>query len=230
MEIQPEGQFPLPEDSYTLFHMFKEAGYTTGVFGKWGLGYPGSTGDPVNQGVDYFFGYNCQRMAHNYYPPYLWENDTKVLFPENDGGKRGTYAQDLIHKRALEFIEHQKEKPFFMYVPILLPHAELIVPEDSIIQHFRGSLKRCRIRGRTTVRHLTRGTVRKNTACHAAMVTRIDRLVGEIIEKLKTEGLLENTLIIFTSDNGPHRRWGRPDFFNSNGIYRGYKRDLMKEG
>lgn len=234
MEIQPEGQFPLPEDSYTLFHMFKEAGYTTGVFGKWGLGYPGSTGDPVNQGVDYFFGYNCQRMAHNYYPPYLWENDTKVLFPENDGGKRGTYAQDLIHKRALEFIEHQKKKPFFMYVPILLPHAELIVPEDSIIQHFRGQFEEVPYKGADDRTAFNQGGYRSQEyprATHAAMVTRIDLLVGEIIEKLKTEGLLENTLIIFTSDNGPHREGGAdPDFFNSNGIYRGYKRDLYEGG
>lgn len=234
MEIQPEGQFPLPEGTYTLFHLFKDAGYTTGAFGKWGLGFPGSSGDPVNQGVDHFFGYNCQRMAHNYYPPYLWENDTKVLFPENDGGKRGTYAQDLIHRKALEFIDEQKGNPFFLYVPILLPHAELIVPEDSIIQQFRGQFEETPYQGADDRTAFTQGGYRSQEhprATHAAMVTRVDHLVGEIIEKLESEGLMENTLIIFTSDNGPHREGGAdPDFFNSNGMYRGYKRDLYEGG
>ena len=233
-EIQPEGQFPLPEGTYTLFHLFKDAGYTTGAFGKWGLGFPGSTGEPVNQGVDHFFGYICQRMAHNYYPPYLWDNDTKVMLPENNGGKRATYSQDLIHEKALEFIEKQKDNPFFLYVPILLPHAELVVPEDSIIQHFRGQFEETPYRGADDLTAFNQGGYRSQEhprATHAAMVTRIDRLVGEIIDKLEEEGLMENTLIIFTSDNGPHREGGGdPDFFNSNGIYRGYKRDLYEGG
>src|SRR5690554_3546583 len=94
-EIQPEGQAPLPSGTFTLFHLFKNAGYTTAAFGKWGLGYPGSSGDPVNQGVDRFFGYNCQRKAHNYYPSHLWDNRTKVLFPENADGRSVTYSPEL---------------------------------------------------------------------------------------------------------------------------------------
>ena len=127
-EIQPEGQSPLPAGTFTLFHLFKNAGYTTAAFGKWGLGYPGSSGDPVNQGVDRFFGYNCQRKAHNYYPAYLWDNRTKVRFPENDGGKSVIYSQEVIQGEVLKFIEQQQENPFFLFVPMVLPHAELVVP------------------------------------------------------------------------------------------------------
>ncbi|KUK77508.1 MAG: Putative cerebroside-sulfatase, partial [Proteiniphilum acetatigenes] len=89
-EMEPEGQFPLPAGTFTLFHLFKNAGYTTGAFGKWGLGQPGSTGDPNNQGVDEFYGYNCQLLAHNYYPDHLWHNQTKIMLPENDNGRFGT--------------------------------------------------------------------------------------------------------------------------------------------
>lgn len=233
-EIQPEGQAPLPADTYTLFQLFKDAGYTTGAFGKWGLGYPGSDGEPLKQGVDQFFGYNCQRMAHNYYPPYLWHNNTKVELPENNNGKFGTYSQDLIQKETLEFIEQQKSNPFFLFIPMVLPHAELIVPEDSIIQQFRGKFEETPYKGVDPFTAFKEGGYKSQEyprATHAAMVTRIDMYVGLIIEKLKEAGVYENTLIIFTSDNGPHREGGGdPDFFNSNGIYRGYKRDLYEGG
>ncbi len=231
-EVRPEGQAPLPAGTFTLFHLFKNAGYTTGAFGKWGLGYPGSTGDPMNQGLDRFFGYNCQRMAHNYYPPYIWSNHSKVMFPENADGKSVTYSQDLIQKEALTFIEQQKEESFFLFVPMLLPHAELIVPEDSIIQKFRGTFPETPYKGVDPRTAFTKGGYRSQEhprATHVAMVTRIDEYVGQIVEKLKETGIYENTLIIFTSDNGPHREGGGdPDFFNSNGIYRGYKRDLYE--
>ncbi|HBT86030.1 MAG: arylsulfatase [Fermentimonas sp.] len=233
-EIQPEGQAPLPDDIYTIFRLFKDAGYVTGAFGKWGLGYPGSTGDPVNQGVDHFFGYNCQRLAHNYYPSHLWDNNKKVEFPENDNGKFGVYSQDLIQKKALEFIEEQKDNPFFIYVPIVLPHAELVVPEDSIIQSLRGKFAEIPFKGTDTGPNFRKGGYMSQDyprATHAAMVMRIDMYVAQIVDKLKEEGLYDNTLIIFTSDNGPHREGGGdPEFFNSNGIYRGYKRDLYEGG
>lgn len=233
-EVQPEGQYPLPEGTYTLFHLFKEAGYTTGAFGKWGLGFPGSTGDPVHQGVDHFFGYNCQRKAHNYYPSHLWDNQTKIVLPENEGGRLGTYSQDLIQEKALEFIDQQKENPFFLFVPMVLPHAELIVPEDSIIRRFRGRFEETPYQGVDNLTAFNNGGYRSREhprATHAAMVTRLDQHVGEIVKKLEEVGLLENTLIIFTSDNGPHREGGAdPDFFNSNSIYRGYKRDLYEGG
>jgi arylsulfatase A-like enzyme len=233
-EIGTEGQFPLPAGTFTLFRLFKNAGYTTGAFGKWGLGFPGSSGDPVNQGIDQFFGYNCQRLAHNYYPGHLWDNSTKVELPENDRGRFGTYSQDLIQTKTLEFIDDHSSSPFLLFVPMILPHAELVVPEDSIIRKLRGKFDETPYKGTDSGPAFRKGGYMSQEhprATFAAMVKRIDVYVGQIIEKLKETGVYENTLIIFTSDNGPHREGGGdPDFFNSNGIYRGYKRDLYEGG
>jgi arylsulfatase A-like enzyme len=233
-EMKPEGQFPLPKNAYTLFHLFKDAGYATGAFGKWGLGYPGSEGDPNNQGVDEFFGYNCQTLAHNYYPDHLWHNRTRVDLPENAGRNYGTYAQDLIQQKALKFIAENKSKPFFLYVPVILPHAELVVPEDSIFVGFKGKFPEMPYKGVDSGATFRKGGYASQDypkAAYAAMVTRLDKYVGEIVAELKRQGIDENTLIIFTSDNGPHKEGGNdPDFFDSNGIYRGYKRDLYEGG
>ncbi|MFA7584232.1 MAG: arylsulfatase, partial [Proteiniphilum sp.] len=233
-EMKPEGQYPLPAETFSLFHLFKNAGYTTGAFGKWGLGQPGSTGDPNNQGVDDFFGYNCQLLAHNYYPDHLWHNQTKIDLPENRNGQFCTYAQDLIQSKALEFIDNHSNNPFFLYVPMILPHAELVVPEDSIIRQLRGSFEEQPYKGVDSGPTFRMGGYMSQEyprATHAAMVKRIDLYVGQIIDKLKETGVYENTLIVFTSDNGPHREGGGdPDFFNSNGICRGYKRDLYEGG
>lgn len=233
-EIKPEGQFPLPAGTFTLFHLFKNAGYTTGAFGKWGLGQPGSTGDPNNQGVDDFFGYNCQLLAHNYYPDHLWHNQQRVNLPENDNGQFGSFSQDLIQRKTLEFIDNHSKNPFFLFVPMVLPHAELVVPEDSIIQKIRGKFDEEPYKGTDSGPAFRKGGYMSQEyprATYAAMVMRIDMYVGQIIEKLKETGVYENTLIIFTSDNGPHcEGGGDPDFFNSNGIYRGYKRDLYEGG
>ena len=234
IEVQPEGQKPLPANIYTIFTLFKDAGYTTGAFGKWGLGYPGSSGDPVNQNIDEFYGYNCQRMAHNYYPSHLWHNNTKVEFPENDNGGFGAYSQALIQEKTLQFIEEQNDNPFFLFVPMVLPHAELVVPEDSIILNLRGKFPETPYKGTDSGPDFRKGGYMSQEyprATHAAMVKRIDIYVAQILDKLKEHDLLENTIIIFTSDNGPHREGGGdPDFFNSNGIYRGYKRDLYEGG
>lgn len=233
-ELEPEGQFPLPKNAYTLFHLFKDAGYATGAFGKWGLGYPGSEGDPNHQGVDEFFGYNCQRLAHNYYPDHLWHNRTRVDLPENAGRNYGTYAQDLIQQKALNFIAENKSKPFFLYVPVILPHAELVVPEDSVFAGFKGKFPETPYKGVDSGATFRKGDYASQEypkAAYAAMVTRLDKYVGEIVTELKRQGIDENTLIIFTSDNGPHKEGGNdPDFFDSNGIYRGYKRDLYEGG
>ena len=131
-EVRPEGQYPMPSATYTMAEMLKEAGYTTSIFGKWGLGYPGSEGDANNQGFDEFFGYNCQRIAHNYYPYYLWDNQEKVVLEGNEGKGQAVYAPDLIHQKSLEFIEENKDSTFFMYYASPLPHAELLIPENYI--------------------------------------------------------------------------------------------------
>src|SRR5690554_5720952 len=132
---KPEGQYPLDAGTYNLAGMLKDAGYTTGAFGKWGLGYPGSEGDPVNQGFDEFYGYNCQSLAHHYYPYHLWHNTEKIVLEGNTGMKTRQYAPEIIHEQAINFIETNKDTPFFMYYPSIIPHAELFAPEEFMEKH-----------------------------------------------------------------------------------------------
>lgn len=240
VELAPEGQFPLPQGASTIFQDLKAAGYTTAAFGKWGLGFIGSTGDPQAQGVDRFYGYNCQLLAHSYYPDHLWDNDRRVVLEDNCDEipyGQGTYSQDLIHGKALEFLEEAARdgKPFFMWYPTIIPHAELIVPEDTIIQRLRGKYPETPYHGIDQGMPGFRkgGYVSQEYphATFAAMVTRLDVYVGQIVDKLKELGVYDNTLIIFASDNGPHKEGGAdPDFFDSNGPWRGYKRDLYEGG
>ena len=236
-EVKPEGQWPLADSVYTLAERMKEAGYVTGAFGKWGLGFPGSEGDPVNQGFDLFFGYNCQRYAHRYYPEYLWENEEKVMLPGNDWSTTETYAPDVIQARTLEFIRNNRDTSFFAYLPIVIPHAELIVPDDEIYQLYLGKYPEEPYVGRPGADYgpdMVIGMYCSQEYPHAtfaAMVHRIDHYVGEIVELLEELGIAENTLIMFTSDNGPHQEGGAdPDFFNSSGGLRGVKRDLYEGG
>jgi arylsulfatase A len=122
-EVQPEGQFPLKAEIYTLAEALQEIGYVTGAFVKWGLGYPGSEGDPNNQGFDEFFGYNCQRIAHYYYPYHVWRNQEKIMLKRNESYQTEQYGPDVIHRQALNFLDENKEKPFFMFYSSLIPHA-----------------------------------------------------------------------------------------------------------
>lgn len=240
LKVPPEGQFPLPEDAQTIFHDFKDAGYTTGAFGKWGLGPIASTGDPNEQGVDKFYGYNCQTLAHSYYPDHLWDNREKVILKDNVDEipyGEGSYSADLIHEEALKFMEASVKdgKPFFLWYPTTIPHAELIVPQDSIIAKFRGMYPETPYVGQDQghPRFRIGGYCSQEYphATFAAMVTRLDVYVGQIVAKLKELGVYDNTIIIFSSDNGPHLEGGAdPDFFNSNGPWRGYKRDLYEGG
>ncbi len=227
-EIKPEGQKPLPESLFTIARLFKRYGYTTGAFGKWGLGFPGSTGDANNQGFDEFYGYNCQRLAHKYYPTHLWDNQTKVILEGNENFGNKIYAPDLIQEKTLEFIRENKNRPFFAYVPIVQPHAELLAPEDEVFAYYRGIIKEDSPYKGSDWGYCSQDYPR---ATFAAMVERVDRYVGEIVDELERQGLLDKTMIIFTSDNGAHREGGAdPDFFDSNGPYRGYKRDLSDGG
>lgn len=233
-EIQPEGQHPLPDEALTLAELLREQGYATGAFGKWGLGFPGSSGDPINQGFDRFFGYNCQRLGHNYYPYYLWDNGKKVELTENEGQKTGVYAPELIHEQTLQFIEDNQNQAFFLFVPSIIPHAELVAPE-AYMEKFSGKfLPEKPYEGVDDGDNFRLGPYASQAEPHvafAAMVTLLDDQVGEIVAKVKELGLEENTLIIFTSDNGPHREGGAdPDYFDSNGPFKGYKRDLYEGG
>lgn len=233
-EVKPEGQYPLPDSIPTLPKVLKTLGYATGAFGKWGLGFPGSEGAPENQGIDQFFGYNCQRLAHNYYPRHLWSNEQKVALPENNGDSTGIYAPDLIHKQAMSFIEDNSNQPFFLFYAAVIPHAELVAPEPYMEKY----------RGKYDPEHAYQGydegpgfregpygSQPESHAAFAAMVNHLDDCVGSLLAKLVELGIDDNTLVIFTSDNGPHLEGGAdPDYFDSNGIYRGYKRDLYEGG
>jgi arylsulfatase A-like enzyme len=236
-EVQPEGQWPMPASTRTLAEALKDVGYITGAFGKWGLGFPGSEGDPVNQGFDNFFGYNCQRYAHRYYPEYLWENDKKVYLEGNDWSSTKSYAPDLIQQKTLDFIRENHDTTFFAFIPMVIPHAELIVPDDDIYQQYLGKFPEAPYVGRPGADYgpdMKIGMYCSQDFPHAtfaAMVHRLDRHVGEIVMLVEELGLSENTIIMFTSDNGPHMEGGAdPDFFNSNGGLRGYKRDLYEGG
>lgn len=225
-EIQPEGQAPMPVETRTVAHTLKEAGYTTACVGKWGLGHPGSSSTPLKMGFDYFFGYNCQMKAHHYFPEYLWENDTQVFFPENKDGQKETYSHDLTTQKAFEFIKENKEKPFFLYIAYAIPHAELVLPE-AYIAPFKGKYEEPN--PFPDGRHY--GAQSHPRAAHAAMISHLDSDIGRLNKLLKDLGLDENTLVIFTSDNGPHREGGAdPDFFDSAAGLRGYKRDLYEGG
>ena len=238
-EIQPEGQFPLEAKAITMAEVLQEAGYVTGGFGKWGLGYPGSEGDPNNQGFDEFYGYNCQREGHHYYPGHLWHNQEKVLLPGNNDLKRGEYGPQKINDAVLNFIEtnnpQKTGKPFFLYYPSVIPHAELFAPE-SYMEKYRGKfLPEKSYKGHDSGEKYTIGgaysSQPESHAAFAAMINTFDDYVGNVVAKLKELGLYENTLIIFTSDNGPHQEGGAdPDYFDSNGILKGYKRDLYEGG
>jgi arylsulfatase A-like enzyme len=232
--VEPEGQWPIPDHTFTLAELLRQKGYVTGGFGKWGLGGPGTEGDPVYQGFDTFFGYNCQGKAHNYYPRHLWRNLEKVVLPENEGSREGIYAPSLIHEKALEFIESNKDKPFFLFYPNVIPHAELFAPEEYM-EKFRGKFLPEKVYQGVDdgprFRDGPYGSQPESHAAFAAMVTLLDEQVGEVVDRIRELGLAENTLVIFTSDNGPHLEGGAdPDYFNSNGIFTGYKRDLYEGG
>lgn len=234
-EVQPEGQWPVPDQAFMLTEMLRSAGYSTGVFGKWGLGYPGSAGAPENQGVDTFFGYNCQRLAHNYFPGHLWDNTRRISLKGNAGDSKQDYAPEIIHAEAMKFIDDNKENPFFLFYPMVIPHAELVAPE-RYMEMYRGKFLPEKAydgvdAGEPGFRNGPYGSQPESHAAYAAMVHLMDEQVGEILEKVRALHLEDNTLIIFSSDNGPHLEGGGdPDYFNSNGILRGYKRDLYEGG
>jgi len=228
--FQPEGQFPLPDSTVTIARRLQDMGYYTADFGKWGLGYPGSSGVPSKQGFDTFFGYNCQSQAHNYYPDHLWQNDQRVELTENKTGDV-IYSADLFHGHALEFFRQRKNGPFFLFLSYTLPHAALSVPHDTVYDHYVRKFNESPRNQAETPRFEKAAFEPYPHAAYAAMVTRLDRYVGEVRALLDSLGIARNTLVIFSSDNGPHKEGGNdPDFFDSNGPLRGIKRDLYEGG
>lgn len=218
------GQWPLTEGTFTVGHLFQRAGYVTGAFGKWGLGRVGTSGDPQKQGFDHFFGYICQRQAHTFYPDHLWRDGRVYRVQENQDAER-IYSHDVIAEEALQFIRSNKDRPFFLYVPFTIPHVALQVPDDSLAEY----------RGRWTDPPYdgSKGYVAHAhpRACYAAMISRMDRDVGRIMAQLKELGLDENTLVIFSSDNGPTYAGGADAaFFESAGPLHGLKGSVWEGG
>ena len=202
-----EGRVPLYDNDITVAEVMKEAGYVTAMFGKWGLGEPGTSGEPNDQGWDEWFGYLNQRRAHSYYPEFLWENRTRFDLPGNKDGRQATYAHDLFTERALGFIERYQDQSFFLYLPYTVPHSRYEIPDTTPYSEMPWT---------------------DDEKVHAAMITRLDRDIGTLFQTLKDLGIDENTIVFFCSDNGAAERWeGR---FNSSGALRGRKRDMYEGG
>ena len=235
----PEGQEPLPDSVTTVADVLKAAGYVTGAFGKWGLGGVNTEGTPLRHGFDEFYGYYDQRRAHFFYPEYLHRNGEQVPLPNqvreepNSPGAgpavvRGRYSHDLIVDEALAFIERSRHARFFLYLPVTIPHAELQAPEDAYAAYVKDGAS---IFPETPFAERHYGAQAMPRATYAAMVSRLDRDVGRILDRLGELGLDRNTLVFFTSDNGPSVEGGSdPDFFGSRGGLRGAKRDLYEGG
>ncbi|MCP4271164.1 MAG: arylsulfatase [Gammaproteobacteria bacterium] len=216
-----------PED-ITLAEMLKSNGYTTAAIGKWGLS---ETEDgnwldsmPLQQGFDYFFGLKGHGEAHHYYWHRLFENNQPFELKDNDYmNNKGVYTHDLFTEKAIDYVKQQtREKPFFLYLAYTIPHLALTVPEDSKKQYLDLGWPKRKMNTEGHYRNDAEG----NTT-YAGMVSRMDRDIGELLKVLKQQGLDENTLVIFTSDNGHEYDKG---FFNSNGEFRGHKRDLYEGG
>lgn len=230
--VEPMGQIPIPDATKTVAEYLKQAGYATALIGKWGLGGPDTEGIPRRQGFDYFYGYLCQRHAHNYYPEFLFRNEERVKLegnrvanPRPDGEgiavERTQYSHDLFVNESLQWIEKNKDKAFFLYMALTIPHANnrggdngmdigMEVPDLGIYADKDWPFAE---KGK------------------AAMITRMDRDVGRVLKLLRDLKIDEKTLVIFTSDNGPHQEGGaQPEFSDSNGPLRGIKRDLYEGG
>ena len=228
VEVQPEGQLALPAGTFTLARALDSAGYATGLVGKWGLGAPGSSGTPEKQGFDEWFGYLCQREAHSFYPTHLWRNGEKVELEGNARGATGGkhHVQPLLTAEALDFLERQRAEPFFLYVPFTLPHLAL-QPEERDLDPYRGRFEETPYDGKKG--YTPHATPR---AAYAAMITRLDADVGRLVAKLDEFGLGEETLVLFTSDNGPTHDVGGVDteFFASTAGLRGRKGSVYEGG
>ncbi|GAO42760.1 arylsulfatase [Flavihumibacter petaseus] len=237
------GQMPLPYGTFTIAKLMKQAGYTTGASGKWGLGITGSAGAPNKQGFDYFYGLLDQKQAHNFYPTHLWENDhkdslrnpfidvhrkvdsTHFTQADFDYYKGKDYAIDKMTEHALAFLDKNKSRRFFLYVPFTLPHLSLQVP-DAWVEKYKGQFPE-------SPYYSTEGyaAVQYPKSTYAAMISYLDQQVGILMEKIKAMGLDNNTIIMFSSDNGAtFLKHPGTEYFDSHMGLRGYKMDLYEGG
>jgi len=225
--IRGNARYPLLPEDVTVAEVLKGSGYRTALIGKWGLGEAETTGVPTRQGFDYFFGYLNQRHAHNYYPAFLWRNEEKVplrnIVPDEDKEGAGNstnrmdYSHDLFAEEALKFVEQNSKQTFFLYLALTIPHANNEAKTKGMEVPDLGEFA-------------SKDWPDQEKA-KAAMITRMDRDIGRLMALLKRQGIDRNTVVFFTSDNGPHREGGsNPDFHDSNGQLRGIKRDLYEGG
>ena len=228
--IRGNGRHNLRPSDFTVAELFKKAGYKTGCFGKWGLGNEGTDGIPTKQGFDSFYGYLHQGHAHNYYPTFLIKNESRIKLrniPEQESktgagwaSVRRDYSHDLITENALHWIDMNHNEQFFLYLPFTIPHANN--------EGKRGTKDGQEVPDYGIYRDKNWTNQNKG---QAAMITRMDSDIGRILSKLNKYKISNNTLIIFSSDNGHHREGGNdPEFFNANGPLRGMKRDLYEGG
>ena len=243
-----EGQRPIPKNTITIAEVLKSAGYVTGMVGKWGLGAPNTEGTPNKQGFDFFYGYNCQRQAHTLFPMHLWRNEERDILnnkniPPHANLKEGSnpndessyvdfhlndYAPELMHNEALNFIDDNKDSPFFLYYASPLPHVPLQAPKKWINYYKRKFGDEKPYTGKSYFpSHSPRAT-------YAAMISYLDEQVGDLIKKLKEINQLDNTLIIFTSDNGPTYTGGADtQYFDSANPFKtelGWAKGFVNEG
>jgi arylsulfatase A len=231
--VRGNGEFSLREEDRTVAMLLRDAGYRTAVIGKWGLGRPGLPGQPDRKGFEYSFGFLDHRHAHRQFTDHLYRNAQRVEVDlAND------YANDLFTREAASFIEKDDNRPFFLYLNYTVPHAELRVPEDSL-SPLRGRFPETPFVNAAADdkptgpddQSLGYRSQPAPRAAFAAMITRMDRDIGRLVDLLKTRGLDRRTLVVFISDNGPHKEGGAdPAFFNSSGGFRGIKRDLYEGG
>ncbi|MCG8651723.1 MAG: sulfatase-like hydrolase/transferase, partial [Pirellulales bacterium] len=204
----------LEDEDITVAEVLKSAGYATGGIGKWGLGNPGSAGVPENQGFDYWYGYLDQIHAHEHFPDEIWDGGKMVTIPENAAGKRGAYIPYRLEEKALDFVREHKSEPFFLYLAVTPPHGKYEIPQDDPAYALYKSLD-----------SPPNGNIVRN---YAAMITRVDQTVGKVMNLLKELDLDGDTIVFYTSDNGPNRPFVSP--LNSAGGLRGIKRDLFEGG
>jgi arylsulfatase A len=231
----PEGDTPLRDEDVTIAEVLRGAGYRTAVIGKWGLGQPGSPGQPDRQGFDYSFGFLDHRHAHRQFTDHLWRNGERVATDVHKD-----YVNELFTKEARTFIERDDAGPFFVYLNYTVPHAELNAPVEDVAR-FKGKFpekpfENSAADARLTGAHPNEATLGYRSqpnphAAFAAMITRMDRDIGALADAIRSRGIERQTLLMFISDNGPHREGGGdPDYFNSSGGFRGIKRDLYEGG
>ncbi len=225
----------LRDQDITVGEVLKGANYETAIIGKWGLGMNGTTGEPKKQGFDYSYGYLNQGHAHNHFPSYLFRNGEKIEIAENQNLEKGAFSNDLFTNEALQYLSKERKAPFFLYLSYTTPHAEMLIPASDTFEEYKKIVKDkpyvSNQENKADGNKWAYESTDNPAAAYAAQVSHLDACVGKVVQLLKEKGLDNNTIVIFSSDNGSHQEGGaNPAFFNSSGGLKGMKRDLYEGG